>query len=249
MNFASDNVLCFAVAQHTLGEICGLTTRPLRVYHSRRGAGGSLAVLMSEEGQISQVILVAGPSGAGKTVLVSGLVESMGSCVRVGMDDYYADNRGTPMEKRSAINFDHPDAIDWVLLMEHVESLVAGRPIEKPCYDFATHTRLRRLETILPHAYIVVDGIHAMNNECLVGAACLTVYVDATRETCFMRRVNRDVGERGRSAESVREQFDRTVWPMAETFVLPMRVRADFVVSDGMSIADAVGGIRERLLG
>ncbi len=205
---------------------------------------------MTNPFESQRLILVTGPSGAGKTVLSNALVETLGdeSCVRIAMDDYYLDNRDLPVEQRQDINFDHPEAIDWALLEDHLAELLAGRAVEKPCYDFVTHTRHSHTETVTARPHVVLDGIHAMARETLVRAAKLTVFVDATRNTCATRRRLRDMVERGRSEESVREQFARTVWPMAERFILPQRERADLIVSGTDSHKSGLEQI-QRLLG
>ncbi len=168
-------------------------------------------------------------------------------CVRIALDDYYADISHTSAEERAAVNFDHPDAIDWTLLRAHFQSLMCGRSIQKPCYDFTTHARLSHTETVHPLSVLVFDGIHAMADEVMVGAADLTVYVDAPMGTCWERRRVRDTEERGRSAESVRDQFGQTVWPMAERFILPKRERADVVIDGASSIDVAVETVIGRM--
>lgn len=192
-----------------------------------------------------RIILVAGPSGAGKTVLSLELVEALGAsvCMRIGMDDYYSDLRYTPVHARAAINFDHPSAIDWALLTDHVDTLAAGRPIRRPVYDFVTHTRTQEWVEVHPLPYIVIDGIHALADALLVDAAAVSVYVDAQRDMCLERRLERDTVDRGRSEASVRNQFDETVWPMAEQHILPMREQADLVVAGDTAVEDSVRSV------
>jgi uridine kinase len=196
-----------------------------------------------------QVILVAGPSGAGKSALACALVKALGEqrCGRLALDDYYLDRVETPSARRSTINFDHPSAIDWEFFLKHLDSLSAGRFIEKPCYDFTSHTRSARTEIVHPLPIIVVDGIHAMGNDAIVKLAHLKVYVHGSREVCLARRLQRDVLERGRSEASVRKQFNETVWPMAEQFVLSKQGEADIVVYGEQSIGDGVGIVLEQI--
>jgi len=197
-----------------------------------------------------RVILITGPSGAGKTVLSNAIATVLGqsNCTCLSLDDYYLDFHRIPTGERDAVNFDHPDAIDWSLVLSHVSALRERRPIEKPCYDFVTHRRLSSTEMIHPLPYTIVDGIHAMARDALVSEARLTVYVDASREVCLSRRIARDAVERGRSEISVRNQFEETVWPMAERFVLPMRPRADVVASTDGALDSAVQEIVRHVL-
>ena len=141
-------------------------------------------------------------------------------------------------EQRAAVNFDHPDSLDEVLLIEHLDGLLAGRPVDVPVYDFATHTRTGRTRRVEPRPVVVVDGILVLAVPALRSRLDLAVFVDAPAEVRLARRMYRDVRERGRTTASVRAQFEATVAPMHETFVDPSAEYADLRL-DGTGDLDA----------
>ena len=187
----------------------------------------------------SAVLGLAGGSGAGKTTLVDGLTSRLRGDVSVlWFDEYYHDLVHLSPEQRAAVNFDHPDSLDEVLLIEHLDGLLAGRPVDVPVYDFATHTRTGRTRRVEPRPVVVVDGILVLAVPALRSRLDLAVFVDAPAEVRLARRMYRDVRERGRTTASVRAQFEATVAPMHEAFVNPSAEHADLRL-DGTGDLDA----------
>lgn len=174
---------------------------------------------------------VAGGSGSGKSTLVARLAErfrEVGVCI-VRQDDYYLDRSDLTVEERAALNYDHPDAVESALLVEHVRLLKAGQRVSCPRYDFATHSRVgqRPLE---PGRLTIVEGILVLCWPTLRDLMDVRVFVDAPMELRLKRRIKRDVRERGRTEESVRRQFSETVQPMHEEFVEPGRQYAGWLI-------------------
>jgi uridine kinase len=174
---------------------------------------------------------IAGPSCSGKTSLAVRLVERLApGAARLPLDAYYRDLSDLPPELRATNNFDHPDAVDRDLLLRQVAALAAGEPIEMPVYRFASHTRAPHGIPTAPPRLLIVEGLFALYWDELLDLLHARVYVDCDESTCLARRLRRDVLERGRTAESVRAQFERSVRPMGRRFVLPTRSRATLVV-------------------
>ena len=187
----------------------------------------------------SAVLGLAGGSGAGKTTLVDGLTSRLRGDVSVlWFDEYYHDLVHLSPEQRAAVNFDHPDSLDEVLLIEHLDGLLAGRPVDVPVYDFTTHTRTGRTRRVEPRPVVAVDGILVLAVPALRSRLDLAVFVDAPAEVRLARRMYRDVRERGRTTASVRAQFEATVAPMHEAFVDPSAEHADLRL-DGTGDLDA----------
>ena len=182
---------------------------------------------------------LAGGSGAGKTSLVDGLTSRLRGDVSVlWFDEYYHDLVHLPPKQRAVVNFDHPDSLDEVLLIEHLDGLLAGRSVDVPVYDFATHTRTGRTRRVEPRPVVVIDGILVLAVPDLRRRLDLAVFVDAPAEVRLARRMDRDVRERGRTTASVRAQFEATVAPMHEAFVDPSAEHADLRL-DGTGDLDA----------
>ena len=176
----------------------------------------------------SAVLGLAGGSGAGKTTLVNGLTSRLGDDASVlWFDEYYHDLAHLPVERRAVVNYDHPDSLDEALLVDHLDGLLAGRAVDVPIYDFATHTRTGRTRRVEPRPVVVVDGILVLAVPELRRRLDLAVFVDAPAEIRLARRMDRDVRERGRTAASVQSQFEATVAPMHEAFVGPSATHAD----------------------
>ncbi len=187
------------------------------------------------------LLSVGGASGSGKTTLAEELARELEG-THFHMDHYYRDGAHLPPDKRAQQNFDHPDQIEHELLLAHLRALLAGQSIDRPSYDFTTHTRVpaceeRAIERIRePHA-IILDGIFALHWPQVRALTGLCVYVDTPDPLCYERRLRRDVHERGRSPEEVAAHYAATVRPMAERFVRPSARWADVVV-DGASSLD-----------
>jgi uridine kinase len=183
---------------------------------------------------IQPVVLgIAGCSGSGKTTLAEELARILGG-IHFPLDNYYRDLSHLEPRERARTNFDDPATIESSLLAEHVAALARGEAIERPLYDFATHTRVRNeTETVAPAPFVIVEGIFALCYAELLPIYKLRVYVDAPDRICYERRLNRDVVDRGRTPESVRAQYESTVRPSADQWVRPSGANADLVV-DGL---------------
>lgn len=175
------------------------------------------------------VIAIAGPSGAGKSYLARPLADHLQALV-IDLDSYYCELPGTTYEQRCGVNFDDPATIDFPLLLEHLHALLAGRSIERPTYDFATHRRTRDTVLLAPRPYIVTEGLFTLHSPELRCLASTKVFVDFPDELCYWRRLERDVYERGRTPASVERQYAATVRPMAERYIRPTRRFADLVI-------------------
>ena len=181
------------------------------------------------------VIGVAGGSGSGKTTVVRRIVESLGGehVSLLEHDRYYRDRADLRLEERAALNYDHPDSLETDLLVSHVVDLRAGRPVEKPVYDFARHQRKPATETVHPRRAIIVEGILIFTDPALRRLMDVKVFVDADDDTRFIRRLQRDIAERGRTVTSVIEQYLGTVKPMHLDFVEPSKRYADVIIPLG----------------
>lgn len=181
------------------------------------------------------VIGVAGGSGSGKTTVVRRIIESLGpdEVTLLDHDRYYRDRNDLRLEERAALNYDHPDALETDLLVTHVLELKAGRSIEVPSYDFTRHARLATTETVFPRRAIIVEGILVFVDAALRALMDIKVFVDTDADTRFIRRLRRDVADRGRTMDSVIEQYQDTVKPMHLEFVEPSKRYADLILPQG----------------
>jgi len=183
------------------------------------------------------VLAIAGCSGSGKTTLASELARTLDG-VHFHFDNYYLDLTHMPREQRALQNFDDPGLLESSLLVAHIRTLAAGEPIERPIYDFATHTRVQgRTEPFRPGPFLFVEGLFALYFQELLPLYQLRIYVDTPDELCFERRLKRDIEQRGRSPESVRRQYDATVRPASIAYVRPSAAQADLII-DGSGALD-----------
>ena len=181
------------------------------------------------------VIGVAGGSGSGKTTVVRRIVDSMGDAhvIVLEHDRYYHDHPELRLEERAALNYDHPDSLETDLMVRHVNELRAGRPVELPVYDFARHARRQTTDTAQSRQIIIVEGILIFADAHLRDLMDVKVFVDTDDDTRFIRRLQRDVAERGRTMDSVIEQYLNTVKPMHLEFVEPSKRYADIIIPRG----------------
>jgi uridine kinase len=192
---------------------------------------------------------VAGGSGSGKTTVAERLAGLIGEpdLALVRLDAYYRDRNDLPFEARAAINYDHPDAFDWPLLLDHVKALQQGLEVQVPVYDFATYERQTDRVVIAPARVVVVEGILVLYEPELRERFDLRVFVDTDADVRFIRRLERDVAERERSVQSVIDQYLGTVRPSHEQFIEPSKRHADVIVPHGGMNAPALDVLLARV--
>lgn len=178
------------------------------------------------------LILVAGGSASGKSTVVSEIVSKAGleDVLIIRHDDYYKDQSNIPFEKRLDINYDHPDSLDSDLLQQHLNHLLNGQSIEKPLYDFVSYTRKIETEVVSPKKVMIVEGILILNDTNIRKLSHLNVYVELDDDTRFIRRMMRDLNERGRSIDSIVAHYQNTVKPMFYKFVKPSKRHAHVII-------------------
>jgi len=199
------------------------------------------------------LIGIAGGTGSGKTTVARRIYQSLhlDSAVFIDYDSYYKELGHLSIEERQRINFDHPDSLDTALLIHHLEQLIASEPIEKPAYDFTRHTRAPESIAVQPRGVILVDGILLFADARLREMFDLRIFVDTEADVRFIRRLRRDIEERGRALDSVIDQYLKTVRPMHFEFVEPTKRYADVILPRGgqntAGIEVIAASIRERL--
>ena len=199
------------------------------------------------------IIGICGGTGSGKTTIANRILQSVSAdeVVFIQQDLYYRNLKDMPLDYRNAANFDHPDAIDNDLLANHLKKLNAGEPVELPIYDFRTHTRLPDTTPIEAKPIVIVEGILIFAEPRLLEQMDIKVFVDTPDDIRFIRRLKRDIAERGRTLDSVIEQYVATVRPMHIQFVEPSKRFADVIIPEGghnlVSIDLISGKIREKL--
>lgn len=181
------------------------------------------------------IIGVAGGSGSGKSTVVRRIVETLGTAdvTVLEHDRYYRDHPELRLEERAALNYDHPDSLETNLLVEHVQALKAGRSVDVPVYDFARHARQATRDRLSPRTAVIIEGILIFADAELRALMDVKVFVDTDDDTRFIRRLQRDVSERGRTVDSVIDQYLSTVKPMHLEFVEPSKRYADVIVPEG----------------
>jgi uridine kinase len=199
------------------------------------------------------IIGICGGTGSGKTTVANRILESVSASevVFIQQDSYYRNLKDLPLDYRRAVNFDHPDALDNDLLVHHVKRLRAGESVELPIYDFKTHSRLNETILIEPKPIVIVEGILIFADPRLLEQMDIKVFVDTPDDIRFIRRLRRDIAERGRTVDSVIEQYLATVRPGHIQFIEPSKRYADVIIPEGghnlVSIDLISGKIRERL--
>jgi uridine kinase len=181
------------------------------------------------------VIGIAGGSGSGKTTVAQTILQRVGPA-RISFlqhDAYYKDLSGLPPGLRAEVNFDHPDSLENELLMWHIQQLKAGHAVEVPIYDFSTHSRTNRTFTVEPRSVVLVEGILIFSEMPLRELLDVKIFVDTDSDLRFIRRLQRDITERGRTTESVIKQYLNTVRPMHLDFVEPSKRYADVIIPEG----------------
>lgn len=190
----------------------------------------------------TRIIGIAGSSGSGKSELSRRLSTATGAPV-VSLDSYYRDLTHLPLEVRAQTNFDEPASLDDALLLAQCTALANGQAIDVPHYDFACHTRVAGIQTIQPGDIVIIEGLFTLYWNDLRHLLHASVYVDLEDETCYARRLARDIRERGRTPESVKHQYFTTVRPMAEQFIWPTRRHADLIIRGDAQLDESVATI------
>ncbi len=182
----------------------------------------------------SFVIGIAGGTGAGKTTVARLITRNVGESVkRIPLDNYYEDLSHLAFEERRDVNYDHPSAFEWDLLRDHLEALLEGRPVEMPQYDFEEHNRKDDRVTVEPTDVIILEGILALYDDDINEMLDLRLYVETDADVRILRRIQRDVIQRGRDLEGVIDQYLSTVKPMHEQFIEPTKKDADLIIPEG----------------
>jgi uridine kinase len=181
------------------------------------------------------VVGIAGGTGSGKTTVAHKLAAAMppGRCITIEHDAYYRDQAHLTFDERTKINYDHPSSLESDLLAQHLADLRAGRPVEIPIYDFATHTRRTDTRRVSPSRVIIVEGILVFTEPALREQMDIKIFVDTDADIRLIRRIRRDLEQRGRSFQSVRDQYYQTVRPMHLEHVEPSKRWADLIVPEG----------------
>ena len=193
---------------------------------------------------------IAGGTASGKSSLARALGDYLGGrAVIIEQDWYYRDQARLPFAERLQTNYDHPSALETHLLCNHLEALRGGKPVRVPQYDFTEHTRAVHSRPISPHAVYIIEGIHVLSDPCLRALCDVRVFVDVPADIRLIRRLRRDTRERGRSVESVVEQYLATTRPMHEQFVAPAKAWAHLLVTQDTPLQEAAARIAELLNG
>ena len=183
------------------------------------------------------VIAISGASGSGKSLFTENLLKEFseeGKPVQILREDhYYRSQDHLPMVEREKNNYDHPKAFEHELLVEHLKALKSWKSIEYPQYCYKTHTRLEKSETLISAPVIIIEGIMLLANDALQPLFDIKIFVDTPLDICLLRRMKRDIAERGRTLESVAKQYELTVKPMYHQFISPSRFTADVIVTQG----------------
>lgn len=195
------------------------------------------------------IIGISGASASGKSVLANTIVNELGSdqVVVISEDAYYKDLKHLSFDERAKTNFDHPDAFDHALLLQHLKDLQQGKSVQVPCYDFSQHRRTQETREIGQHRIIVLEGILLFVEEALRNIMDIRIFMDTALDICLIRRLSRDILERERSLESVLNQYKETVRPMYLQFIDPSKRYADIIVPRGGENRIAIDMIKAKM--
>lgn len=199
------------------------------------------------------IIGICGGTGSGKTTIARRIVDEVGAenVILLEQDSYYRNLVDMPLDERHLANFDHPDSIDSDMLVNHLKRLKDGLTVEMPVYDFKTHTRTGEVDILHPKPVVMVEGILIFAEPRILDQLDIRVFVDTPDDIRFIRRLQRDIRERGRTTESVIEQYFATVRPMHEEFVEPSKRHADMIIPEGSQTEAGIemlcGLVREKL--
>jgi uridine kinase len=185
--------------------------------------------------QLPFIIGIAGASGSGKTTLSERILEEIGpdNIVLLPHDAYYRNQDHKPFQERLKVNYDHPESLETELLIEHIHQLKAGEPVNAPVYDFVHHTRAEQTRLVVPKRLVMVEGILIFVEKELRSLFDMKLFVDTDQDICFIRRLQRDLVERGRTMEAVVDQYLNTVRPSFLEFVEPTKRYADVIIPEG----------------
>ncbi|GMA51091.1 uridine kinase [Alicyclobacillus contaminans] len=192
---------------------------------------------------------IAGGTGSGKTTVANAIVESLGAdrVTLISQDAYYKDLSDLTFEERQHLNYDHPDAFDNDLLLEHLHQLRKGQPIQLPIYDFALHARVPDTVRVEHRPVVVLEGIHVLVDERIRRALDIKVFVHTDPDVRVLRRMMRDIKDRGRTLDSVYEQYLTTVKPMHDAFIEPSKRYADLIIPEGGENKIAISLLTTRI--
>ena len=195
------------------------------------------------------VIGIAGGSGSGKTTVAQEILQRVGPdrIAFLQHDSYYKDLSGLPPRQRAEVNFDHPNSLETNLLIEHIAALRDWKAVEVPIYDFSTHSRTDKTFTVQPRRVILVEGILIFTEPALREMFDVKIFVDTDSDMRFIRRLERDIAERGRTTESVIKQYQSTVRPMHMEFVEPSKRYADVIIPEGGQNTVAIEMVASRI--
>ena len=199
------------------------------------------------------IIGICGGTGSGKTTIARSIVDTVGEekVVLIEQDSYYRNLADMPLDERHQANFDHPDSIDSEMLVNHIMRLKQGLTVEMPVYDMVTHTRSDRIEIIEPKPIVIIEGILIFSEPRVLDLIDIRIFVDTPDDVRLMRRMRRDLNERGRSFERTLDQYERTIRPMHFEFVEPSKRHAHIIIPEGSNSGITVeflcGMIREKL--
>jgi uridine kinase len=199
------------------------------------------------------IIGICGGTGSGKTTIARAIVQTVGAenVVLVEQDSYYRNLSDMPLDERHQANFDHPDSIDSDMLVNHLIRLKQGLAVEMPLYDFVTHTRSDKIETIEPKPVVIVEGILIFAEPRVLDLLDCRIFVDTPDDVRLMRRLRRDITERGRTFDRTLDQYERTIRPMHFEFVEPSKRHADIIIPEGsntgMTVDVLCSMVREKL--